>query len=147
MDIMETTKLVIWVNQFDPFVQMNDAATDIWQHSMGPLTYQEAEEAVVQHYRANPGQQAQPGAILKRALNNRASSEALNSAMSIEVPKTRRELEASDGQIKRSWRARNPDLWDKLFEQGRAEGNEQRRLATEARAGTAEPSHESWMAA
>lgn len=119
MDLMETTRLIIWVNQFDPFVQANDAAADIWQHSMGPLTYTEAEEAVVQHYRANPGQQAQPGAILKRALNNRASKDAGTRA--IEVPKTRRELEASDGKTQRSWRARNPEEWDRLKEQGRLE--------------------------
>lgn len=118
---METTKLIIWINQFDPFVQANDAAADIWQHSMGPLTYQEAEESIVQHYRANPGQQAQPGAILKRALNNRASNKALNSAMSIEVPKTRRELEAADGRVQRSWRSRNPELWDELVAKGAAD--------------------------
>jgi hypothetical protein len=117
MDIMETTRLIIWVNQFDPFVQANDAAADVWQGSMGPITYTEAEEAVVQHYRANPGQQAQPGAILKRALNNRASKEAGTRA--IEVPQTRRELEASDGKTQRSWRSRNPEEWDRLMKEGR----------------------------
>jgi hypothetical protein len=117
MDLIETTRLVIWVNQFDPFVQANDAAADIWQHSMRPIGYAEAEEAVVQHYRANPGQQAQPGAILKRALNNRASKEAGTRA--IEAPQTRRELEASDGKTRLSWRSRNPEEWDRLMEEGR----------------------------
>lgn len=117
MNIMETTRLIIWVNQFDPFVQANDAAADIWQHSMGPITYDEAEASIVAHYRANPGQQAQPGAILKRALNARASKEAGTRA--IEVPKTRRELEASDGKTAQSWRARNPAEWDRLKEVGR----------------------------
>jgi hypothetical protein len=116
---METTRLIIWVNQFDPFVQANDAAADIWQHSMTPLTYDEAEEAVVAHYRANPGQQAQPGGILKRALNNRASKDA--GMRAIEVPQTRRQLEASDGKTQRSWRTRNPEEWDRLMEQGRME--------------------------
>jgi hypothetical protein len=116
---METTRLIIWVNQFDPFVQANDAAADIWQHSMGPITYDEAEEAVVAHYRANPGQQAQPGGILKRALNNRASKDA--GMRAIEVPQTRRQLEASDGKTQRSWRTRNPEEWDLLMEQGRME--------------------------
>jgi len=118
---METTRLVIWVNQFDPFVQANDAAADIWQHSMGPISYTEAEEAVVQHYRANPGQQAQPGWILKRALNNRASREAGNRA--IEAPKTRREIEADDGKMMLTWRKRNPEEWDRLM----AVGAEERR--------------------
>lgn len=127
MNLIETTRLVIWVNQFDPFVQANDAAADIWQHSMGPISYAEAEEAVVQHYRANPGQQAQPGAILKRALNNRASKDAGHRA--IAAPVTRRELEANDGKVQRSWRARNPEEWDRLFEEGR----EQRRAELVAR--------------
>jgi hypothetical protein len=117
MDIMETTRLIIWVNQFDPFVQANDAAADIWSGSMYPITYTEAEEAVVAHYRANPGQQATPGGILKRALNNRASKDAGQRA--IEVPQTRRELEANDGKVQRSWRSRNPEEWDRLFEEGR----------------------------
>jgi len=121
MDLMETTRLVIWVNQFDPFVQANDAAADIWQHSMGPISYTEAEEAVVQHYRANPGQQAQPGGILKRALNNRASREAGNRA--IEAPRTRREIEADDGKMMLTWRKRNPEEWDRLM----AVGAEERR--------------------
>jgi hypothetical protein len=119
MDLLETTKLIIWVNQFDPFVQANDSAADVWQGSMAPITYTEAEEAVVQHYRANPGQQAQPGAILKRALSNRASKEAGTRA--IEVPQTRRELEASDGKTRLSWRKRNPEEWDRLMEEGRQE--------------------------
>lgn len=119
MDLLETTRLIIWVNQFDPFVQANDSAADIWHGSMYQITYTEAEEAIVAHYRANPGQQAQPGAILKRALNTRASKEAGTRA--IEVPQTRRELEASDGKIQRSWRARNPEEWDRLMEQGRKE--------------------------
>lgn len=117
MDLIETTKLIIWVNQFDPFVQANDSAADIWHGSMYQITYAEAEEAIVAHYRANPGQQAQPGAILKRALNSRATKEAGTRA--IEVPKTRRELEAEDGRIKRSWRSRNPEEWDRLVEVGR----------------------------
>lgn len=117
MELIDTTRLIIWVNQFDPFVQANDAAADVWQGSMGPISYAEAEEAVVQHYRANPGQQAQPGAILKRALNNRAAKDAGHRA--IEVPQTRRELEASDGRLMKSWRSRNPEEWARLMEEGR----------------------------
>lgn len=144
MNLMETTKLIIWVNQFDPFVQANDAAADIWLHSMSPLRYEEAEEAIVQHYRQNPGVKAEPGAILKRALQIRGSRDAGHSA--VEAPK-RRELEASDGKIKLSWRQRNPEEWDRLFEEGRRSGNEERRRATEARNGAQEETHTDWMAA
>jgi hypothetical protein len=138
MNLMETTKLIIWVNQFDPFVQANDAAADIWLHSMGPLQYNEAEEAVVQHYRANPGVKAEPGAILKRALQIRASREA--GLRAIESP-------AQPVKHPLSWRARNPAEWDRLFEEGRRQGNEERRRATEARQGPSEPDHADWMAA
>jgi hypothetical protein len=47
-----------------------------------------------------------------------------------------------------SWRKRNPELWDQLFEEGRRQGNEERRKATEARqAVQTEPGHDDWMAA
>jgi hypothetical protein len=140
MNLLETTKLIIWVNQFDPFVQANDAAADIWLHSMSPLRYEEAEEAIVQHYRANPGVKAEPGAILKRALQIRASREAGNRAAAIEP---------APQPVKHplSWRARNPELWDQLFEEGRKQGNEERRQATERRRGNQEPDHTDWMAA
>lgn len=119
MELIETTKLIIWINQFDPFVQANDAAADIWHHSMVPISYREAEAAVVEHYRANPGQQAQPGAILKRALNNRSTKDAGQRA--IEVPQTRREINATDGKRMQSWRQRNPEEWTRLMEEGRQE--------------------------
>lgn len=140
MNLIETTKLIIWVNQFDPYVQANDAARDIWAHSMKPLKYNEAEEAIVQHYRANPGVKAEPGAILKRALQIRSSREAIDSATAIEAPMP----------VKHplSWRKRNPELWDRLFEEGRRQGNEERRLATEARQrAESEENHDDWMAA
>ena len=117
MNLVETTQLIVWINQFDPFVQANDSAADIWLHSMSPLAYTEAEEAVVQHYRQNPGIHAQPGAILKRALQIRSSRQAGQRAIE---PVTRPVQHPS------SWRSRNPQEWDRLFEQGRKEGNAQR---------------------
>lgn len=138
MNLLETTKLIIWVNQFDPFVQANDAAADIWLHSMSPLQYEEAEESIVQHYRANPGVKAEPGAILKRALQIRASREAGQRAIDPPAQPMKHPL---------SWRARNPELWDQLFEEGRRQGNEERRRATEARNGTQEPERTEWFAA
>jgi len=123
MNLTETATLIIWINQFDYHVQFNDAARDIWHHSMAPITVDEAEEAVMQHYRANPGVKAEPGAILKRALQIRNSRDA--SQRAIEPPKPKYPKHPS------SWRSRNPELWDQLFEQGRAEGNAQRQRATD----------------
>ena len=121
MNRVDTTKLIIWINQFDPFVQANDASADIWLHSMSPLAYNEAEEAVVQHYRQNPGVKAEPGAILRRALQIRASREAGESAAAIEAPKTRGQQNAADGKLFKSWRQRNPEEWARLMAVGAAD--------------------------
>ena len=124
MNITDTAKLIIWINQFDPYVQANDAAARIWHHSMSPLQYDEAEMAVEQHYRQNPGIKAEPGAILKRALQIRSSREAGTRAMAIEAPRDRQELQqqnAQDGNLIRSWRQRNPEEWDRLVKQGAAD--------------------------
>lgn len=141
MSITDTAKLIIWINQFDPFVQANDAAARIWHHSMSPLTYAEAEMAVEQHYRQNPGVKAEPGAILRRALQIRSSSQAgLRAAAvadAIEAPREPWELQqqnATDGNLIKSWRQRNPERWKELMEQGAAD----RRADLEARG---RPSH------
>ena len=128
MDLVDTAKLIIWINQFDPYVQANDASRDIWAHSMAPLEYGEAEEAVVQHYRQNPGTKAEPGTILKRALQNRSSREAGNRAMAIEPAPTPSQQNAQDGNLFRSWRQRNPEEWDRLVKQS-AEDRKQHLIA------------------
>lgn len=117
MDMVQTSGLLVWINQFDPFVQTNDASVDIWSYSMAPISYEEAEEAVTQHYRANPGVKAEPGAILKRALQIRTSREAGQRA----IEPTPQQRNAADGKRFVSWRQRNPDEWDRLVRQGAAD--------------------------
>ncbi len=122
----ETATLLVWINQFDAFVQMNDAAAKIWHGSMYQITYAEAEEAVIQHYRMNPGKQAEPGTILKRALNQRASAQAKVQALTagpVAPPKTHKDYES---------RVKSPQF-RALFEEGRRQGNEMRARATAAR--------------
>lgn len=85
----ETATLLVWINQFDAFVQMNDAAAKIWHGSMYQIEYAEAEEAVIQHYRLNPGKQAEPGAIMRRALTIRATEAAKRQAKAITGPPPR----------------------------------------------------------
>jgi len=127
MDAVQTSGLLVWINQFDPFVQANDAAVDIWSYSMAPISYDEAEEAVTQHYRANPGVKAEPGAILKRALQIRSSRQAGQRAIDaapVAKPKTHAQYEQ---------KIRNTPKFRELFEQGRREGNAMRAAATAAR--------------
>jgi hypothetical protein len=97
-----------------------------------------AKQAVLEHYKANESIAASPGAISKRAANIKASREAGQRAIDPPAQPVKHPL---------SWRARNPELWDQLFEEGRRQGNEERRQATERRRGTQEPDHTDWMAA
>jgi len=138
MQLDETVALITWINQHDPRVQVTKGARDIWAHSLAPVSYNEAQQAVLEHYRANDQDLPNPGTIRKRALAIRASREAGQRA--IEGP-------AQPVKHPLSWRKRNPEEWDRLFEIGRQQGNEERRQATEARKGDDEDNHDGWMAA
>jgi hypothetical protein len=139
MQLDETVAFITWINQHDPRVQVTKGARDIWAHSLAPVTYDEARQAVLEHYRANDSDTPNPGTIRKRALAIRGSREAGQRAIESPAEPVKHPL---------SWRKRNPELWDQLFEQGRAEGNEERRRATEARkAPGGEDDHADWMAA
>lgn len=127
MEEHETATLLVWINQFDAFVQMNDAAAKIWHGSMYQITYAEAEEAVIQHYRANPGKQAEPGGIMKRALTIRATEQAKRQAKAITGPpppeKTMDQYES---------RVKSPQFIA-LFQEGVRQGNADRAARTAAR--------------
>lgn len=116
MNAEETVLLLTWVNQHDPRVQLNAASRDIWAYSLAPFTAGEAKQAILDHYRLNDSIPVSPGAIRKRADDHRAVTEGRESAQT-----SPRELEASDGKTQRSWRARNPEEWDRLVEVGRQE--------------------------
>lgn len=116
MNAEETVALLTWVNQYDPRVQLNAPARDIWAYSLAPFTVEEARQSIMDHYRLNDSIMVTPGAIRKRADDHRAVTEGRESATT-----TPRALEASDGQIQRSWRQRNPEEWDRLMAQGREE--------------------------
>jgi len=138
MQLDETVALITWINQHDPRVQVTKGARDIWAHSLAPVSYDEARQAVLEHYRANDTEIPNPGTIRKRALAIRSSREAGQRAIDPPAQPVKHPL---------SWRARNPELWDQLFEEGRRQGNEERRQATERRNGNQEPGHSDWMAA
>jgi hypothetical protein len=131
MKMDEVVTLITWINQHDPRVQINKPTREVWTHSLAdPITFDDAKQAVLEHYRANDSEVANPGTIRKRALAIRSFHKAKESAEYVlEAPKpVRHPL---------SWRSRNPELWDQLFEQGRAEGNAIRQRATDAREGRA----------
>jgi len=126
MDHKQTIAMLTWINQVDPRVMLNQAAAETWAYSLRNVDPAVAKQAVLEHYKANESIAASPGAISKRASNIKASREA-----------GQRAIEPAPQPVKHplSWRARNPELWDQLFEEGRRQGNEERRRATERREG------------
>ena len=119
MDHKQTIAMLTWINQVDPRVMLNEANVEVWAYAMSVTPADVAKQAVLEHYKHNEGIAASPGAISKRAANIRNSREAKNSALEALPP------------VKHpsSWRSRNPEEWDRLFELGR----QQRKAELEAR--------------
>ena len=119
MDHKQTIAMLTWINQVDPRVMLNEANVEVWAYAMSATPADVAKQAVLEHYKANEGIAASPGAISKRALNIRNSREAKTSALEALPP------------VKHpsSWRSRNPEEWDRLFELGR----QQRKAELESR--------------
>jgi hypothetical protein len=128
VNLEETVTLITWVNQHDPRVQVNKGSRDMWAHSLAPYTYDECRQAVLDHYRLNDDEMVSPAKIRKRAEMVRTQRAGFQSAI---------EAKPKYPKHPSSWRSRNPELWDQLFEQGRAEGNAMRKAATERREGQA----------
>jgi hypothetical protein len=119
MDHKQTIAMLTWINQVDPRVMLNEANVEVWAYAMSATPPDVAKQAVLEHYKANEGIAASPGAISKRAGYIRNSREAKTSALEALPP------------VKHpsSWRSRNPEEWDRLFEEGR----QQRKAELESR--------------
>jgi len=125
VQVQEVISMLRWINEGDPRVQFNDSAVEQWHYAMRTVDPAVAKQAVLEHVKQHESIQVTPAAISKRAGYIKTSREALHRA--IEPPRN---------QVKHpmSWRARNPDEWDRLFEAERARANEERRIASERRA-------------
>lgn len=113
MNLEETVTLMTWVNQYDPRIQINKPARDIWANALQPYTYDESMQAVLDHYRVSDDESVTPAKIRKRAELVRNQRTGRQSA-----------IEANPKQSSKhpmSWRARNPKEWDRLMEQSRQE--------------------------
>ena len=139
MKIQETITFLRWLCEHEYRIQYSDAAVEVWAYSLRSVEPSVAKQAVLEHYKANESVVATPGGIAKRAANIATSREAGNRAIALEP--------AHPVAHPLSWRRRNPELWDELFEQGRIEANEERRQATAARTRAREPDTSGWMAA
>jgi len=112
MDHKQTIAMLTWINQVDPRVMLNEANVDVWAYAMSNVQPDIAKQAVLEHYKANENIAASPGAISKRAQNIKNSREANQAAIEPPAPPFKHPM---------SWRARNPQEWDRLMEQGRQE--------------------------
>lgn len=118
MNLEETNAFLAWVNQHDPLVSNTMSSVDIWQAALYPYTIAEARQAILDHYRTNDNQPANPGTVRKRCGQLRNTAEAKQRA--IESPAARVPTHPN------GWRARNPERWDALFAQGREQANRER---------------------
>ena len=109
MDHKQTIAMLTWINQVDPRVMLNEANVEVWAYAMSNTAPDIAKQAVLEHYKANEAIAASPGAISKRAINIRNSRDAKNNALEA-LPPVKHPM---------SFRARNPELWDQLMEEGR----------------------------
>lgn len=116
MDHKQTIAMLTWINQVDPRVMLNEASAETWAYAMQNIPADVAKQAVLEHYKAHESIAASPGAISKRAGNIKTSREAKTSAITAGPP-----VKHPNG-----WRARNPEEWDRLFAQGREQGNAER---------------------
>ena len=112
MDHKQTIAMLTWINQVDPRVMLNEANVEVWAYAMSSIPGDIAKQAVLEHYKAHENIAASAGAISKRAANIKNSREAKQAAL---------EPPATAFKHPMSWRARNPEEWDRLMEQGRQE--------------------------
>lgn len=112
MNLEETVTLMTWVNQHDARLQLNGPSRDIWANALAPYSYDECMQAVLDHYRINDDETVTPAKIRKRAELVRTQRTGRQSA-----------IEANPKQSSKhpmSWRARNPEEWDRLMAEGSA---------------------------
>lgn len=128
MEQTEVVTLLTWINQSDPRLQLTAATRDIWHHSLSAATYDDAKQAVLEHYRHNDTDLPNPGTIRKRAVVIKSSREAKQQALTavpVSPPKSFKDYER---------RVLSPQF-RALFEEGRRQGNAERARAMEARNG------------
>lgn len=129
-----------WVNETDPRVMFTDSSVEVWHYALRTVEPAIAKQAVLEHYKQHESIAASPGAISKRASNIKNSRDA-----------GQRAIGATPGPVKTEQdyrrKIRETPEFMALFEEGRRQGNEERRRATERRNGNQEPDHADWMAA
>jgi len=126
MNLEETVTLLTWINQADPRLQLTKANRDIWEYSLSAATYDDAKQAVLEHYRHNDTDLPNPGTIRKRAVVIKSSREAKQQALTAGPVGPEKTIEHYEK------RTQSP-AFIAAFEEGRRQGNTERARRTEER--------------
>lgn len=116
MNQNEARAFLTWVNQHDPRVEPSPVNAEVWAHALGPYDGEQVKAAALEFYRTAGDQKISPGAV--RALVQSRATSAAGKRSAAESQ--RKVLDSPPRAVNpRSWRARNPELWDQLYEKGK----------------------------
>ena len=126
MNLPDTVAFLTWLSQTDHRIQVTDANIQVWNNALATIPTPAVKDAALEHYRTNETASPTPAILRKIALTERERNLAKQSAITANAPTIKNGL---------TYRQRNPQQWDQLFEQGRADGNADRGQATNRRNG------------
>jgi hypothetical protein len=115
MNLVDTNGYLTWLSQSDGRIKVTDPNVQIWADALTHATPTEVRQATHDHYRTNETAPTPAGIRrLTYAIRERAAAvrSALEAGPTIKTPNT--------------YRQRHPELWDHLFNEGRAAGNAER---------------------
>lgn len=115
MHEQQVVQCLTYLNQLDPRIQLNDAASDMWFYALEQLGMDEVIWVIRDYYAtANPngvgGVPSLTPATLKHRLRS-AQERAGSKQRALEAPKRDEPMP--------SWRERNPEEFDRLYAKGR----------------------------
>lgn len=109
MTPLEANALITWLNQGDRRITNTDATAEIWAGVLIDVPLEAGRAAIIEHYRLNGEKQPDPKGVRAIAYDLRNRAAAKQSALEQPQPKIKNPL---------SYRQRNPELWDQLFQKG-----------------------------
>lgn len=110
----EAGTLLVFANQIDPLVSVNDANAEVWWSALSRQEFAKAKWCITDYY-ANtaPGRDGRIPTLTPGVLRHRIGDKAqivTSQKRALDPPKPVRHPN--------SWRERNPDEWDRLVTQG-----------------------------
>jgi hypothetical protein len=111
MQDQDTVQFVRWLAKIDPRIMYGPEATEAWHHALANISPGAAKMAVMEYKRLYPTTPT-PSDIATRAKQLQASRAAKQRALTAAPAEPTDELPL---------RKRDPELWERLLEQGRQE--------------------------